>query len=673
MTVLTPTTLSTPLTPDADAPVPQAGADPRPVARKWLWFWAGLVTLMYALLWSPNWYPLSDSSLYLSLGRSWAAGRGLTMMGDEVRLVPPLTPIFIGTLMKLHAGIGTIQAVMIALMLVSHALCFLTLRRWTNERLALAATLGGALSYWVFANAFTIMSEPLCVALMWGGFLALSHVTLNSSNRWPLIAAACVLLVLAAANRDAIFCLLPGPLLAVLLRARRDAGHWSRESFLWATLFGVVFGAWFFYRYPPKFLIGMFTPRAGRLVTTTQSTTQPTTGPSAVAMTPAPPLVQINPEFDAEQSEAQLREGRYHAGWMNGVKRDVRHMITEPPVLGGRWVCEGMVMASVGVFDSKLDAMKILGTTAALTAFFLAVAGGILMLRRGHWWVIGPALYFAFIWLQWGTRIKPRYMVPIAPVLFLFVWSGLTWLIVVCAAQPRTSKWNPANVGRWVLASLVGMVFLGNLFPWGVEFYIRHLAGRDFYEVARRGAYAPLVDIGAYAQSHVPAGQTLWMNAGAHRRIAYFLGGRKIETSELGFRDWNDWKALLEENRLALTTPPATRPTTGPAGQATTAPTTNPYDGNPATRAVVGKKHLTYAQRRKRFFGGIAKQAKYLIVYVDHPQKGLNWPGWHLPLAHDAKGLEFWRLYERQPNDTWIQVTVPQSRDYVRGIPDAVE
>jgi len=356
MTVLTPQTLPSSLTPDADAAALQAGADARPVARKWLWFWAVVVTLMYALLWSPNWYPLSDSSLYLSLGRSWAHGWGLTMMQDQIRLVPPLTPILIGTLMKLHAGIGTIQAVMIALMLVSHALCFLTLRRWINERLALAATLGGALSYWVFANAFTIMSEPLCVALMWGGFLALSHVTLNSANRWALLAAACVLLVLAAANRDAIFCLLPGPLLAVLLRARRDAGHWSRESFLWAMLFGVVFGAWFFYRYPPKFLIGMFTPKARLVATTTPSTTQSTTGPTAVVpVAPTPSVVQINPEFEAEGSEAQLREGRYHAGWMNGVKRDLRHMITEPPVLGGRWVCEGMVMAAVGVFDSKLE------------------------------------------------------------------------------------------------------------------------------------------------------------------------------------------------------------------------------------------------------------------------------------------------------------------------------
>src|SRR5829696_3419116 len=81
--------------------------DVRPVARVWLAFWAVVITAMYVVLWSPHWYPLSDSSLYLSLARSYAAGKGLTMMGDPVRLVPPLTPLFLGTLIKWGAGMGT--------------------------------------------------------------------------------------------------------------------------------------------------------------------------------------------------------------------------------------------------------------------------------------------------------------------------------------------------------------------------------------------------------------------------------------------------------------------------------------------------------------------------------------------------------------------------------------
>jgi hypothetical protein len=109
--------------------VPYAeGATPRPaearlladtVDRRWIAACLGLVAVMYALLWSPNWYPLSDSSLYLSLGRSFAAGRGLTMMGDTVKLTPPLAPLLIALIMKLGGGIGAIQAVMTLLMLVA--------------------------------------------------------------------------------------------------------------------------------------------------------------------------------------------------------------------------------------------------------------------------------------------------------------------------------------------------------------------------------------------------------------------------------------------------------------------------------------------------------------------------------------------------------------------------
>jgi hypothetical protein len=645
-----------------------SGGDARPVARKWLWFWFFVVALAYGLLWSRNWYPLSDSSLYLSMGRSFSLGRGLTMMGDPVRLVPPLTPMFLGTLMKLGAGIGGIQAAMICLMLLSHVLGFLTLRRWANERVALGAMLACALSYWVFANAFTIMSEPLCVALMWGGFLALSHVNIHSRYRWWFVVTACLLLLLAAANRDAVLCLLPGPLFGVVVRARRG-GKWAREAVGWALLFAVVFGSWFFHRYPPQFLIGMFTPKS-KMYATTQSTTAPVTAESKH------PAVMVNPEFDADP-ETKVREGRYQAGWLGGVRRDWQHMLTEPPVLGGRWVCEGMAMASVRVFEGKEAVSKVVGTTVALLALTLTILGGLNTFLRGRfwllscafkkisfrrrwrilgrhsaWWVLGPALYFTFIWLQWGTRVKPRYMVPIAPVLCLFLWSGLTWVLLLVGRLIKERSWNVASVGRIVMSVLVVLVVLGNAFPWAMEFYIRHVTKQEFYDVARRGAYAELVDIGAYAQQHIGKDQAIWMNAGAHRRIAYFLTGHKIDPSELIIRNWKDWNLLVEQNKRAA-------PTMGPA----TNPLLHPISGR--------RKHLTYAQRRRRFFAGINHDDRYLIIMVAHPAKGESWPGWHWPAGAKDRELEWWRLYERQPDDTWKLIKVPRSREYVKSIPGA--
>jgi hypothetical protein len=173
-----------------------------------------------------------------------------------------------------------------------------------------------------------------------------------------------------------------------------------------------------------------------------------------------------------------------------------------------------------------------------------------------------------------------------------------------------------------------------------VEVYVRH-GGGEFYDVARRSAYSHLVDIGAYAHLHIPADQTVWTNGHAHRRIAHFLTGRRIETTDFAIRDWNDWEQLLKEHK----------------------------PGDPTTRQLIGKRHLTYAQRRARFFHGIARGANYLIVFVEHPKPGENWPGWHLPLSAANTQMEFWRLYQRQPDDTWKQVSVPRDRAYVRDIP----
>jgi hypothetical protein len=93
---------------------------------------------------------------------------------------------------------------------------------------------------------------------------------------------------------------------------------------------------------------------------------------------------------------------------------------------------------------------------------------------------------------------------------------------------------------------------------------------------------------------------------------------------------------------------------------------------NPATTRPTGHhRKLTYAQRRRRFFAGISRSAKYLIVYVNHPKRGESWPGWHLPIRRDDTRTEWWRRYERQPDESWKKIKLPKSRDYVRRVPPA--
>ncbi|HYE21641.1 MAG TPA: hypothetical protein VEA69_24560, partial [Tepidisphaeraceae bacterium] len=457
----------------AELPVTLAPELPARVGRGWLLFWALFVTAAYALLWTSDWYPLSDSSLYLSVARSIAEGRGITMMGESVLLTPPFAPYVIALVMKLGGGVGTIQAVMIGLMLAGHAFCFCALRRIFDERLALGATVAAACSYWVYANAFTVMSEPPAVAAMWAGVWALTTTRAgeDATRRRVKVAATAALFVAAAATRDAVIVLLPGFLLllpgalrpafvlviggaivalitvGVMLPYKAMRGTLGNEAYAYAALVPVAVGlavllgkrrdlvtrafdklrlpaqrvetfgqiavvvallaAWLgVYRYPPSFLARPVVTR--QLAATAPAGTNPSTLP-AVDQAPAVAAISTGEGDD----DTATSEGRYKAKWLYGVKRDAWHLTTEPPLLAGRWITEGLAMPSVAVFESKMQAIASVGKAVGFVAFALSVAGLVVLLRRGHWWLMGPALYFAAIWLQWGTRIKPRYMVPI--------------------------------------------------------------------------------------------------------------------------------------------------------------------------------------------------------------------------------------------------------------------
>jgi hypothetical protein len=681
-------------------PLPEAHAEARPaearllsdtVDRRWVAACFALIAVMYAMLWSPNWYPLSDSSLYLSLGRSFAAGRGLTMMGDTVKLTPPLAPLLIALIMKLGGGIGAIQAVMTLLMLVSHALCFLALRRIVGERLALVGTMGGALSYWVYANAFTIMSEPPSMALMWGGVYVLTGVRAGG-RQWGRMIGACLLFLGAAAARDAVVALTPGFLLllpgatrpglklgAILValgisgigawviwqvhRERMPKWAWALavliplgvalvvwgwrrrdvierfldrlrvplarpEAWRYLATFAVVMGSWLLvYRYPPKVLTGT---AFSNLTTAAPGTVPGVTGP--LAPMPTGPITVTEGD-----DEGVSREGRYKATWLYGVKRDAKHLLTEPPVLGGRWVVEGLVMPAVAVFDTKSKPLAAVGIVVALGAMILTIVGGVMMIRAGHWWLLGAGVYFLAIWLQWGTRIKPRYMIPIAPVLFMLLWAGLatvvSWGRVWRATRADdTTAARPANtrLGWGLAVGLLALVAVGNAFPWWVEFRVRHLSGgRDFYDVARRGAFSELVDIGAWLQQNSDPREVVWMNAGAQRRIAYFLTGRRIETKELPAPTWAHFMSLP------------------------------------------GVKD-TYAKPLRNFRRNFPPGSRFLLAYVEHPQPGVSWPGWHLPLTPWEKQPNWWKLYVRQADGQFAEISIPRAdRSYVSRVPVA--
>ena len=53
---------------------------------------------------------------------------------------------------------------------------------------------------------------------------------------------------------------------------------------------------------------------------------------------------------------------------------------------------------------------------------------------------------------------------------------------------------GPALFAAWAGGAALSVVVLLNAVPYGLDLYVRHISRLNFYDVARRGAFAELVD-----------------------------------------------------------------------------------------------------------------------------------------------------------------------------------
>jgi hypothetical protein len=216
-------------------------------------------------------------------------------------------------------------------------------------------------------------------------------------------------------------------------------------------------------------------------------------------------------------------------------------------------------------------------------------------------------------------------------VLFMLVWAGLTTLVSWGRAWRAGVRPADTRLGWRLAVGLVALIVVGNAFPWWVEFRVRHThdANRDFYDVARRGAFSELVDIGAWLQKNTDPRETVWMNAGAQRRIAYFLSGRRIETKELPAPRWAEFASSPGANEK-------------------------------------------YAKPIRNFRRNFPPGSRLFLAHVEHPLPGVTWPGWHLPLKPWDTRPNWWKLYVRLPDGNWNEIEIPRAdRSYVSHIPPA--
>ncbi len=149
-----------------------------------------------------------DSASYLRISEGIAAGQGVGFTspdGEFSTIVhwPPLYPLVLASLSKVandvRNGGDILQAVLLATNLI--LLAILTFRMTRSRTAALCCALAAALSVELFQVHVMILSEPLFVALMLGGMLALDSAV--RSRSLAIVALAGLLVGLAWLTRYA--------------------------------------------------------------------------------------------------------------------------------------------------------------------------------------------------------------------------------------------------------------------------------------------------------------------------------------------------------------------------------------------------------------------------------------------------------------------------------------
>jgi hypothetical protein len=311
---------------------------------------------------------------------------------------------------------------------------------------------------------------------------------------------------------------------------------------------------------------------------------------------------------------------------------NVTNPFIQLPVSAGRWITEGLAAATEVPFGGKMPLpVQYAAGIGVFAIFLLTCVGWFRLLREQKWYAVGMAVYFFPLWILWGNRIKPRYMIPILPMAFIQLWAGAVILLWKLRSTQTSSTEADAprfaSLSCWVGGILAAGIIALNIPPYAIDFYMRRQTKLNFYDIARRGAFAELVDISSYLQTHSTPDAGIWMNWGPNRRVVGFLADR-------------DFQIL----------PPARKRGSG-----------NLPIHSPADRTNLNA-----------YFQSILKlnpQAEWAVVFYDQN----SWPSYHLPLAKEGRTAttppRWWQLYHRERHGGFVPVIVPVSRERVRNIP----
>ena len=572
---------------------PRAGwlFEDRPLARRWIILALGGLLVFYALLWSRWWYPLSDSALYVSLARNLNAGRGYTFLGGYHREAPPLYAVLLGGMMRISRSFAWLHVGSVVLLWLSSVLTYVGLRRWAPARLALLATLLTAGTYWYFQNAAVLMTEPLFLCCVWVGLIGLGRALDAGRLRPAWLALGLSGFALSTVTRVAGLLLAPALVIGLWWGQRRQAGPGARLAACAAMLLVAVgtaagYAAWRRWTPapPPAVLAGDGPERAAR----------PFSTPSSEYRWVVERPVHAEPSTHSWISAA-----------LEAVRRRLYRFVGAP----AQWMAESLVAASRAVFASRGKSVRYAGYLAASLALVMVVVGAARLVAHGRHWLAWPLTYMLPVLVIWADRFKPRYVNPVLPFLIICGLTGL-WTAGQWLGRILPSRRVRAAAGRWAVPMAAGLILLGNLPPYLGEVYVRHVAAGSFHDVARRGAYADVVDAAAWIRANRPADQWVLTTDAPSYRVIHLMTGRPVSA--------------------------VAGAVAGPDDKA----------GLAALRA------------------GLGEEGVILVRYAGRP-----WPDWHFGRG-DAEG-PYWGLYVWKPGGPLQRVELSDGSKSLVNVPDS--
>ncbi|MCK4624329.1 MAG: glycosyltransferase family 39 protein [Phycisphaerae bacterium] len=398
--------------------------------RRWHLLLAGVcVAVIYLVGVTGKWWPAPDSALYLGLARSLANGEGYRFNGSPCNMVTPGLPaILAGLRMLFGPGFGAPNLFMALCGLGSLVLIYLSVARLSDKRTALAVALATGLSYTYFFNCHRILTDAPFAALFWAILYAYIRYR-SGSVRWLILAG--LLSVAAVAVRA------PGILflgaLAISIMPDRPPGARARKGLIPACVILailVVLGTGFF-------IVARYT-----------STEEQIYARAIMSKVNADPMVHL---------------------------RNIGMGLRQLPLT----VSE--MFTSQETYFAGLPALGLIGI------------GGAGLWRRRQRFIL-PAIVMSVLALALygsGHMVRPRYLMPIQPLLLLAMIEGLCWCIKRLRRQAKPVVYMRA------VAVLVGVIIACNtpkLLRNAV--YYSHLSHTPrYYQVVRGGGFAELFEV----------------------------------------------------------------------------------------------------------------------------------------------------------------------------------